>query len=293
MLPITDAEKTLCQSRQDSVDHTRIPDLFPIGNYERRLPVSMERMMENARDWEHLPYIHASSFGDIAGIEWGRWGWRAKASPAADNGEAQLLELLIDYDRNYWATTILSGPVSGVEIHTQARSLSKNEIEIDVRFYYSSPLSPGDSAMFLDVLTRQYALLYDEDLGLMSGRQVALDERARWEGVAADENPILVGSIETLSAEETTTVETPNGRFCVRKFDGDWIAHSATCPHMLGPLQDSTVEDDGSITCPWHGYRFDIATGHNLDKQCGALPAPPAVEEIDGKLYLVTTQRAE
>ena len=57
---LTDTEKDLTTSRSNSVDHDRVEDLHYLGNYVRRLPVSMARMMENAHDWEHLPYVHAS-----------------------------------------------------------------------------------------------------------------------------------------------------------------------------------------------------------------------------------------
>jgi hypothetical protein len=34
------------------------------------------------------------------------------------------------------------------------------------------------------------------------------------------------------------------------------------CPHRGGPLESC---DDGLVRCPWHGYRFDAATGACLD----------------------------
>ena len=39
--------------------------LTRVGVYERSLPVSAERVWENVRDWEHLPWLHASSFSSI------------------------------------------------------------------------------------------------------------------------------------------------------------------------------------------------------------------------------------
>jgi len=44
------------------------------------------------------------------------------------------------------------------------------------------------------------------------------------------------------------------------------VAHSAVCPHWLGPLKEPVV--DGSIRCPWHGYVFDL-----VDGRCQSQPA--------------------
>ena len=33
--------------------------LTHVGTYKRTLPVSLDRMYENALDWEHLPYVHS------------------------------------------------------------------------------------------------------------------------------------------------------------------------------------------------------------------------------------------
>lgn len=35
------------------------------------------------------------------------------------------------------------------------------------------------------------------------------------------------------------------------------------CRHTGAPLDDGLVEG-GSVTCPWHGWRYDLATGDQL-----------------------------
>jgi nitrite reductase/ring-hydroxylating ferredoxin subunit len=37
------------------------------------------------------------------------------------------------------------------------------------------------------------------------------------------------------------------------------------CPHMGGPLGEAIVCPDGTLECPWHGYRFRLATGQLAD----------------------------
>jgi nitrite reductase/ring-hydroxylating ferredoxin subunit/uncharacterized membrane protein len=46
--------------------------------------------------------------------------------------------------------------------------------------------------------------------------------------------------------------------------DGQICALAETCAHLGGPLSEGTLKD-GSIVCPWHGSRFDLASGDVLD----------------------------
>ncbi len=69
--------------------------------------------------------------------------------------------------------------------------------------------------------------------------------------------------------------------------DVDLVVHSTTCPHRLGPLDGCEVVD-GLITCPWHGYRFDVRTGESADGHKLRLAAAPrlAVDPETGRVRL-------
>jgi nitrite reductase/ring-hydroxylating ferredoxin subunit/uncharacterized membrane protein len=64
---------------------------------------------------------------------------------------------------------------------------------------------------------------------------------------------------------------------------GRLCAIGAVCSHAGGPLDEGTL-DNGTVTCPWHGSKFDICTG--------AVKAGPAtfdepqltVREVDGRV---------
>ena len=45
-----------------------------------------------------------------------------------------------------------------------------------------------------------------------------------------------------------------------------------TCAHLGGPLSEGKLEE-GTIVCPWHASRFDLATGEALDGPT-AFPQP-------------------
>ena len=65
------------------------------------------------------------------------------------------------------------------------------------------------------------------------------------------------------------------------------IAYPALCPHQLGPLALASIEE-ASVTCPWHGYRFDVRTGECLTGQACRLADRPSVEERNGSVVLST-----
>ncbi len=42
------------------------------------------------------------------------------------------------------------------------------------------------------------------------------------------------------------------------------LACSGTCPHRGGPLGEGELEG-GVVTCPWHGFQFEVTTGESAD----------------------------
>ncbi|MGE0682172.1 MAG: hypothetical protein AB7P69_14895, partial [Candidatus Binatia bacterium] len=56
-----------------------------VATYRRTIHASLERVLENVRDWEHLPWLHRSSFRSIELLEQTSTSWRARITmPAAD-----------------------------------------------------------------------------------------------------------------------------------------------------------------------------------------------------------------
>lgn len=267
---VGDGDIAAFEGRPRAVDRSVLASLHYLGNYVRDLSVNLTRMIENAYDWEHLPFVHPSSFAAIAPVDSGSWGWRCKTALPNGGGE-QLIELLVDAPAHYWATTVVDGPGRGTQIHTQATARKGGGITVDVRFYApQAPESPAQSAMILAYLQAQYATLYDEDQALMMGRQEALDERRTLRSGAAETEADLGPEAELDRAQVHEALL--NDRRVLVRFHGDrWIAHPARCPHALGPLDDVEPDSDGGIICPWHGYRFDLATGAEQHGRCSAL----------------------
>ena len=54
------------------------------------------------------------------------------------------------------------------------------------------------------------------------------------------------------------------------KYDNKVSAVHNVCKHQMGPLGEGRVID-GCITCPWHGYQYDPASGQS---------PPPFTEKV-------------
>jgi nitrite reductase (NADH) small subunit len=68
---------------------------------------------------------------------------------------------------------------------------------------------------------------------------------------------------ETSEIEEgkSLIVKGPDGlEIVLFKQEGEIFALENVCPHMGGPLGDGEIESC-MVTCPWHGWQFDIKTG--------------------------------
>ena len=53
------------------------------------------------------------------------------------------------------------------------------------------------------------------------------------------------------------------------KAAGSWRAFEDSCPHRRGPLSEGRVEDDGTLLCSYHGWRYDGSGA------CSDLPYSP------------------
>jgi nitrite reductase/ring-hydroxylating ferredoxin subunit len=228
-----------------------------VGTYRRELPVSIERLYENTIDWEHLPHLHRTSFARIECDESGASGFRARVWPQPYNEQRSIvIELQLDRELRRWITSTLDGPGTGTEVWTHAVSLAERQTLVVVDFFV-----PGvDGARRSEIgrfYASLYARLYDEDVRMMSERQVQLDSiRALVEENTA---PMVLGSLAEVRARLPLVVSSGGRKFCIVESRGELIAYSTICPHLQGPLEQSQLQD-GIIECPWHGYRYNIHT---------------------------------
>ena len=71
---------------------------------------------------------------------------------------------------------------------------------------------------------------------------------------------------------------------------GELVVFPALCPHQLGPLAASALED-GLVTCAWHGYRFDVRSGDCVSGQSCRLNNVPVLSQENGE-WVLTAQHS-
>jgi nitrite reductase/ring-hydroxylating ferredoxin subunit len=72
-----------------------------------------------------------------------------------------------------------------------------------------------------------------------------------------------VDELEPDEVAEVLVGERPIAVACVGGAGGArFHAVDGVCPHAGGPLGDGVVEG-GHLTCPWHGWSYDLATGRS------------------------------
>lgn len=69
--------------------------------------------------------------------------------------------------------------------------------------------------------------------------------------------------VDDVPLGEGRAVTLDGRRVAVFRSAGGWYALDAVCPHLGGPLEDGIV-CDGSVICPLHERRFELATGQPL-----------------------------
>ena len=78
-------------------------------------------------------------------------------------------------------------------------------------------------------------------------------------------------AVDDLGASQVAVVETtPLGALAVGISAGKPFAVSNRCRHLLGPLGEGHVTDDGCLECPWHASLYDVGTGKMVRGPQGA-----------------------
>ena len=95
---------------------------------------------------------------------------------------------------------------------------------------------------------------------------------------------VLVGQAEEIPEGERKIVELAGRSIGIFHHAGSWYAVHNRCLHRGGPVATGSLQGD-VLTCPWHGYQYNLTNGQLLQDPKAKLDQYP-VEVRDGEIYL-------
>jgi nitrite reductase/ring-hydroxylating ferredoxin subunit len=88
------------------------------------------------------------------------------------------------------------------------------------------------------------------------------------------------------AAELVAGVVRGAGRYAVGNVNGELFAVTRRCRHMGADLANGSIDHRGCLVCPWHGARYDVATGRMIRGPQGLFAKIPG---SDAGYRLLTT----
>jgi nitrite reductase/ring-hydroxylating ferredoxin subunit len=74
---------------------------------------------------------------------------------------------------------------------------------------------------------------------------------------------VKVARRDEIAAGNGMTVDVSGTPVAIFNVDGKYCATHNTCLHRQGPLGEGEL-DGNTVTCPWHGWQYDVTTGQCL-----------------------------
>jgi nitrite reductase (NADH) small subunit len=71
---------------------------------------------------------------------------------------------------------------------------------------------------------------------------------------------VKMATLAELPVGAAVEVEHEGRVYALFNIDGVVSAIDGICPHQGGPLADGQL-DGTTVTCPWHGWQFDVTSG--------------------------------
>ena len=93
-----------------------------------------------------------------------------------------------------------------------------------------------------------------------------------------------VAETSDLNPGECRVVEVEGKTLALFNVDGNYYVLDNTCLHRGGPLGEGELEGT-LVTCPWHGWRWDVTTGASAMNPAAKVPCFPA--KVEGNSVFV------
>ena len=76
---------------------------------------------------------------------------------------------------------------------------------------------------------------------------------------------VKVARAGEIKSGDAKVVEVNGKKYALFNVEGRYHCLDNTCPHRGGPLGEGFL-DGTTVTCPWHGWQFDAASGEGKTK---------------------------
>jgi len=73
---------------------------------------------------------------------------------------------------------------------------------------------------------------------------------------------VTVAQVDDVPPGEVRMVKAGDEEIAIAHCDGGFYATQQHCLHLQGPLGEGHLEGC-VLTCPWHGWQYDVRTGEN------------------------------
>ena len=73
---------------------------------------------------------------------------------------------------------------------------------------------------------------------------------------------VTVARVEDVAPGSVVTAYAGDEPITLAHVDGEFYATQHACLHREGPLGEGRI-DGYVLTCPWHGWQYDVRTGEN------------------------------
>jgi nitrite reductase/ring-hydroxylating ferredoxin subunit len=81
-------------------------------------------------------------------------------------------------------------------------------------------------------------------------------------------------NVDELPAGTIRELQVQGKAIAVANVGGKFYAVNNTCLHRGGPLGQGAL-DGKVVTCPWHGWQFDVTNGHSLKNSAVSVDCYP------------------
>jgi nitrite reductase (NADH) small subunit len=92
---------------------------------------------------------------------------------------------------------------------------------------------------------------------------------------------VKVATVDEVKDGSGKAVEANGQKIALFNVGGKFHAIENTCKHMGGPLGEGSL-DGNKVSCPWHGWQYDVTSGKNeTDDSMGVKLFPTKIEGND------------